>query len=460
MDVQRSGASVNGISGAETAQAVAVVRSRVGGSVEGIVVTFSESGPGLLKFAPTVGTALTDSAGFARVDVSAKVATETGATTIQASATVADADFTATKAIEVSSSGSGTAATPSAINFVSSVPSGTAIVVKGAGGSGRSESAILTFKVVDAQNAPINGIAVTFGLNQNAGGAAIQPVTALTNAEGLATTTVTSGTQPASIVVAASTTGTAGATITSQSDTLIVSNSLPVEGGFEIVAAKYSLDGRRTGDKTTITAFVRDEFGNPVPDGVAVNFTTDYGVVAASTLGGCTTVNGQCAVDFAVQDPRGDGLATVIGQIRVGNATTLSNSIQINMAGSTGPYVAIDSAGVAITALSMAGSCDRTFELGLADGEGRSVAAGTTIATAFLDSGLTVTVPSGSPVLDTLGGGFPPTAFALKIVVADKDPTLCVPGGSSTGTAVMRLAFRTPGGIQFTQRVTVTYPKQ
>jgi hypothetical protein len=459
VDVQRSGTSVNAISGSETAQAVAVVSSRIGGSVEGIVVTFSETGPGLLKFAPTVGTALTDSSGVARVDVSAKAAAQTGATAIQGSAKVAAATFTATKAIEVKSSGGAAAATPSAINFVGSVPSGTAIVVKGAGGSGRSESAVLTFKVVDAQNSPINGVSVTFSLNQNAGGAAIQPATALTNADGVATTTVTSGSQPASIVVAASTTGTAGATITSQSDTLIVSNSLPVAGGFEIVAAKYNLDGRKTGDKTTITAFVRDEFGNPVPDGVAVNFTTDFGVVAASTLGGCTTVNGQCDVDFLVQEPRGNGLATVKAQIRVGNSTTLIDEIQINMAASTSGYVATDLLGVPLTQLDMAGSCDKTFELLLQDGEARSVAAGATIATAFLDSGLTVTVPSGSPVLDTLGGGFPPSDFALKVVVGTAAPTSCVSGGAATGTAVMRLAYKTPGGIQFTQRVTVTYPK-
>lgn len=464
LEIQRSGAATTQISSSESVQAVAVVRDSGGNPIQGVVVTFSETGAGLLKFAPAAGTALTDSAGTAKVDVSATSPSATGATTVTVSATVSAATVTNTKAIQVTATaGGGAVSLPAAMNFVGSSPSGVAIVVKGSGGSGRSESAILTFKVVDAQNAPINDVTVAFVINTNNGGATIQPTSAKSDANGIVTTTVSSGTQPASIVVTASTPGANGVTVSTQSDTLIVSNSVPIQEGFEIVAEKYNLDGDFTGDSTKITAFVRDQFGNPVADGVAVNFTTDYGVVALSTLGGCTTLNGRCTVDFAVQDPRGSGLATVIAQINVGNTTVLVDELQINMAaGASTSYVALDPANnnLPITMLTLT-SCKASVELLLSDGSGRAAAAGTTIGIGFSSTGVSATVPSGSPVLDQLAAGFPPTNFALQVDLTSTDlVTKCDPAGTvKPSTNYFRLQFKTPHNIVFEQRVGLQYPQ-
>jgi hypothetical protein len=331
--IQRAGTSTSEISSTETVQAVATVRSATGSPVEGVVVTFGEDGSSLLTLSPAAGTALTDSEGKASVDLRASSSSGTGATTVTASATVASSAISGASAIQITSGagGGGTVATPAAVNFVGSVPSDTAIVIKGAGGSGRSESAILTFSVVDSGNAPISEAEVDFSINANSGGASISRTSGLTDSSGQISVTVSSGTQPASIVV----TATSGA-VSTQSDTLIVSNDVVLPAGFEIVSEKYNLDGRLTGDSTTITAFVRDQFGNPVADGVAVNFTSDFGVVASSTLGGCTTENGTCSVDFKVQNPRGEGIATVVGEVRIGDSTVVSDALQINMAGATG----------------------------------------------------------------------------------------------------------------------------
>jgi hypothetical protein len=351
------------------------------------------------------------------------------------------------------------------MNFIGAVPSGTAIVVKGAGGSGRSESAILTFKVVDSTNAPVNATTVSFTINANSGGATITPASAQTNANGEVTVTVSSGSQPASVIVTA--TSVAVPAVKTQSDTLIVSNDVVLPAGFEIVAEKYNLDGRLTGDQTKVTAYVRDQFGNPVADGVAVSFTTDYGVVASSTLGGCTTVNGTCSVTFKVQDPRGDGLATVIGSVRVGDTLVVQDSIQINMAGATGTsYLALDAptSGTPVTRVTLNGSCKQTIELYLSDGHDRSTAAGTQISAPSASSGVKVTVKTGSPVLDQLAAGFPPTLFSIELDLTsttDLAPLCVAANGAGTATALptfFRLEFKTPNNIVNSQRVELYYP--
>lgn len=463
LTVQRSGADTAAISSTETVQAVATVTSSTGGPVEGVVVAFSEQPGALLKFAPLAATALTNANGVATVDVAAKDLSQTGATTIGATATVAAVPITGTKSIQINAgvTSGGAAPVPAAINFIGSNPTGTAIVIKGAGGNGRSESAILSFRVVDLNNAPINGAAVAFTINGDNGGASIAPLTATSNSDGLVTTTVSSGINPASIVVRASA-GTAPV-VTSQSDTLIVSNSVPVSGGFEIVAAKYNLDGRTTGDSTQITAYVRDEFGNPVPDGVAVSFVTDYGAVASSTLGGCSTVNGICSVTFRVQDPRpqADGIATVRATVRVGSSTTLSQFLKINMAAASGTsYVVLDPISLApVTSLRLT-SCKQSFELLLSDGSGHSPAAGTVVSVPFTSSGVVVTVKSGSPVLDQLSSNFLPVTFGFEVDLSSMDLSpSCNAGGTIAANNLFRFGFTTPGSIQFTQRIDLQYPR-
>jgi hypothetical protein len=309
--------------------------------------------------------------------------------------------------------------------------------------------------VVDANNAPIKGAVVSFVVNPD-DKVTLNITSATSDLDGLVTTTVHSGTEATSVVVTASATAANGSVVSGQSDTLVISNGVAIEGGFEIVAEKYNLDGGVTGDTTAISAYVRDANGNPVPDGVAVSFTTDYGSVASSDLGGCLTVNGTCEVEFRVQDPRGDGLATVIATVNVGADTSLSDSIQINMAGATGgPFLGVDAGSDTAFAMS---SCKQTFELNLLDAAtGRSVTAGTTISISATSSEVSAAVTSGSPVLDSLD--FSPTPFTVEIDATSSSLTpLCNASGTSTGTGFVRLQYRTPGGITYTQRFDLSYP--
>lgn len=459
VSLQRAGVVTTAITSTESVQVVAKVTTKSGAPVSGVVVTFGQSAA-LAALSPVSATALTDSSGNAVIDLTAAAVGSTGATTVTASATINGTGYSGQASFSITA-GAVATATPKAINFVSVNPADKAIVIKGAGGNGRSESATLTFKVVDASNAPIKDAIVNFSINP-AGGVVLNISSAKSNAEGLVTTTVQSGALPASVVVIA--VAAANPAATAPSDTLLVSNGSAVADAFEIVAQIYNLDGRTTGDKTTLSAYVADANGNPVADGVTVSFTTDAGAVASSVLGGCLTVNGACSVDFRVQEPRGTGIATVVASVNVGAATLLSDSLQINMSGATGgSYIAVDDplSTTPIASIDLGASCAKTFELYLKDSDkGRAPAAGSTIASSAGSTGLTAVIKSGSPVQDQLAG-FSPVKFAVEFSVsttAGGASPICNPTGSTTAAGFINLVYTTPKGVRFEQRLVMTYP--
>jgi hypothetical protein len=189
--------------------------------------------------------------------------------------------------------------------FVSAVP--TTIVLRGTGGGSadRLESSTVTFRVVDSNNTAIGGIKVNFSLTTEVGGLSLSPATAVSTSEGLVTTNVTSGDIPTVVRViatAAAGDGT-GQEVSSVSDVLTVTTGLPdqnsislsVTGGF-VVADGMTVDGI----EKTITVRMADKFNNPVPDGTAAVFTTEYGAIEPS----CETVEGSCSVTWNSQAPR------------------------------------------------------------------------------------------------------------------------------------------------------------
>lgn len=455
--VNSSGVSVNTLSSVETGVVRATLTTSAGAPAAGIVVTFGESGATLLKFSPASKTALTNSQGQAQIEISANDPAIVGATLLTAQAAGVTVTTAQSKAIEISAAGSSAVVpVPNAINFVQVVPASSSIVIKGAGGAGRSESANLTFKVVDGSNTPIKGARVNFAVNP-ASSVTLNIGAAESNSDGLVTTTVSSGSSPTAVVVTA--TAATNAAATTQSDTLVVSNGVVLPAGFELVAKKYNLDGTLTGDTTDVTAFVRDEFGNPVPQGVAVSFVTNFGAVGTATSGGCTTNNaGQCTVPFSVQDPRGTGLATITGTIKKGDGSQINRSIFINMSAATGGYVGTLVSGVIPASITTSPTtCKANIDMLLADAQGRAPAAGTTISSSA-PTGLTLSVIDGSPVLDQRASGFPPVSFTIEVDTQGLGckTTVANPTGA---TANVTLKYTTPGGTVFSQRIVVNYSR-
>jgi hypothetical protein len=189
--------------------------------------------------------------------------------------------------------------------FVDAVPK--TIVLRGTGGGGgdRSESSSVTFRVVDSNNAPLSGVSVDFDLTTFVGGLSFSPATAVSNGEGIVKVNVFSGDIPTAVRVKATASAGdgSGQEVSTVSDILTVSTGLPDQNSISLsVSDGFVIEEGFTKDGITRTLTVRmaDTFNNPVPDGTAAVFTTEYGVIEPS----CETVNGSCSVVWTSQAPR------------------------------------------------------------------------------------------------------------------------------------------------------------
>jgi hypothetical protein len=128
-------------------------------------------------------------------------------------------------------------------------------------------------------------------------------VFATTNAQGIAQTVINSGTVSTSVRVTAEVDGSLPL-ISSQSSQLVISTGLPDQDSFSLSADNYNPEGwNYDGVEVKVTARLADAFNNPVPDGTAVSFTTEGGVIESS----CTTTAGACTVTWTSQNPRPTG---------------------------------------------------------------------------------------------------------------------------------------------------------
>ncbi|MEJ5897422.1 hypothetical protein WIT60_11275 [Aquabacterium sp. G14] len=344
---------------------------------------------------------------------------------------------------------------PAAMTFESISPTNS-LLIQGATAAGRTDTATLTFKVVDQVGAVVAGQDVNFTVSPSTA-VTLNITSAKTDANGLVQTSVTSKTVPTTAVVTA--------VLASSSAVRAVSNSLNISGGdpvpeaFQIVAEEYNLDGRFVGDTTKVSAFVGDINGNPVPDGFAVNFTTDAGVVE----GGCLTVNGTCSVNFRVQAPYGNGVATITATGEASDVS-VSDTLKINMAGSAGgnyqlSEVSSGSPAVQNTTLS---NCKQDVVYYLSDGGAvaRAVAKGSTVAVATTGGGSAASIKLGSPVSDALDGDFAPTIVVVSYDLSNLTSSKkCTVGGSSTASeASVDFLLKTPNGIEQLQKITLIYP--
>ncbi|MEZ9234244.1 Ig-like domain-containing protein [Shewanella sp. 10N.286.52.A9] len=237
------------------------------------------------------------------------------------------------------------------LSFISAEP--TQIRIKGAGGTGSTETSLVTFLISSASGQPAAQQSVDFSLDTIVGGLSFSngeiSSEATSNSEGLVTVTVQSGTIPTPVrVLASATDSDTGDVITTQSEQLTVNTGLPQQLGFSISPSLFNPEaGNNNGEEVTITVFASDSFGNPAPDDTTVNFTTEGGQIQPS----CSTVNGTCSVIWTSADPRpADHRVTVLAYA-LGHETffdTNGNNIFDDADGTAIANACLDSAGALI----------------------------------------------------------------------------------------------------------------
>jgi hypothetical protein len=193
------------------------------------------------------------------------------------------------------------------VQFMQATPSDKSIVIRGQGGNGRTETATLSFKVVDIFGNPLAGKQVNFSASTSA--VTVNKLSDTTDATGSVVTTVNSGSTPTSFRVQATLPGTAAngnPDISTYSDSIVVTTGLPVQRAFSLSSSRFNIEGLNIDNPNaaTVQVMLADAFGNPVPDGTPVVFQTNMGAIGSSDKGGCNTLNGLCTVVFRTQNPR------------------------------------------------------------------------------------------------------------------------------------------------------------
>ncbi len=253
---------------------------------------------------PEDGTTLTSSSGVATIDLAP--GSDSGAGEVTATVVTSTGSFSSNLAFQIASSPS---AAVSVLSFVSSDP--TTIALKGTGGSGRSESCFVKFKLLDEFSQPVDGQTVNFELTTTVGGLSLTTASAQTGSDGQAGTIVKAGNAATSVRVRATVVIDANTSVQTLSDELSVSTGLPDQNSFSLSADLFNPEAwSNDGEEVSITIRAADHFNNPVPDGTTVFFTAEGGAVDPS----CSTTSGGCSVTWRSQSPRPvDGVVTNSG---------------------------------------------------------------------------------------------------------------------------------------------------
>ncbi len=212
-----------------------------------------------------------------------------GSDTVTATASHDGRVLTARATLEIA------ADTVESLSFVSASPE--IISLRGTGGN---ETSTVVFEVRGEAGAPIKDVEIQFSLNTSVGGLSLLNTSAVTGTNGRASTTVRSGTVATPAQVTA-TVNLPGGTISVQSRGPVVSTGLPDQNSMSLAASDlYPASWNTDGVLSELTIRMADAFNNPVPDGTPVSFTTSGGSIQPN----CSTVGGQCTVEWRSQNPR------------------------------------------------------------------------------------------------------------------------------------------------------------
>lgn len=139
------------------------------------------------------------------------------------------------------------------------------------------------------------------------------PISLTTDSFGKVAVPVFSGTVPTNVLVNAAL--VANPLIQTDSSVVVIASGRPAQARVSLAIGKSAIRGFNfDGATTTITMSLADRQGNPVPDGTAVNFVTEGGVMIPPTcVTGAVAGDSQCTVNIRSQNPRpSNGLVSIL----------------------------------------------------------------------------------------------------------------------------------------------------
>lgn len=347
------------------------------------------------------------------------------------------------------------------IGFVSATPSDKAIVIQGAGGNGRTETANLTFKVLSTNGAPLPNEPINFTVTTTQP-VVLQSTSAITDSNGNVSVAVNSGTLPTTFRVNAMLANSPA--ISTISDTVTVTTGQPIQAAFSLSVGSPNIPGwNHDNEKTNVNILLADQSGNPVADGTPVVVQTDSGAVGSSSIGGCTTINGACSVDFRSQNPRygvGNTAGKVPGLATITVSTTsalytLSDTVGIYLSGDDAVNVRNVATGAlvspSLTNNLVTSSCGNfSLRLSLADLNGNPMPEKTTVESANpTDVTIGEIIPAAVPKT---------TGSSVHTIPVKPDTTKCNVAGVSTATGTFDVKITSPLGAPKLYSFSLTYP--
>ena len=306
--------------GPSTLAAYGTRQVSVQANINGVAVS---STPVQVNFSVSCGqiapaTASTNSNGLAVASYTATDAIGSSSSTLGCSGKTVEISASTLGAAVVSKSLSIAAAPATNLSFVSARPS--MIFLDNSGGA---TQALVEFKLVNARGEALLGQDVSLTLRNQSLGVVkasfgtvgnIAAVTVTTDANGKVSVPVFSGTVPTSVIVNAAL--VSNPLVQTDSAILTIASGRAAQARVSLSIKKFAIEGFDVdGVMTDVTLSLADRQGNPVPDGTAVNFVTEGGVMIPPVCftGGVkdpvTGVfsapgNSQCSVTIRSQAPR------------------------------------------------------------------------------------------------------------------------------------------------------------
>ena len=291
--------------------------------------------PVQVNFTATCGqvspsTASTNSSGTVLVSYTAMDAAGMASSSLGCSGKTVEISASTIGAAVVSKSLSIQAAPATNLSFVSVSPSMIFLA-----NSGGVTQAIAEFKLVNARGEALLGQDVTLTLKTQVTGTVkasigsvgnMAAVTVTTDANGKASVPVFSGTVPTSVIVNAAL--VANPLVQTDSAILTIASGRAAQDRVSLSIKDLAIEGFNVdGVSTNVTMSLADRQGNPVPDGTAVNFVTEAGVMIPPVCytGGVKNPvtgvysapgNSQCSVTIRSQAPRPiDGRVSILAYV-------------------------------------------------------------------------------------------------------------------------------------------------